>query len=354
MPGLSVGDLPLELLIRIATLIDTASLLALRNANHSLEAATFEVFKARCIRSRKTDLTEASLERLNEIATYPQFGECIRQLDVIPAPICLQFGNRWVTWQSIVENNPLEPRLAQLRALLQACRITSIKIAVTLPSGEEQSPYTDVSTACDSIELIFRLITEGLVPFLEKLDIDLLRGSNPGWLQEARLNIQLYRASTDFWAQWAQLRELRLNVTAMANSYGCAAQLVTRATGLQRLALNPGNCYGSKFLASVLADQKACRELRCLAIAGFSTSVGDVVELLRRSKMTLVQLELDVYVYDTEGSEGSLAGVEVVLEEMPLLDRVKLGPTTQASLGSKRCGLIQQQQHPRGNGTERR
>lgn len=301
-PSTTLLHLVPELVEEVASFLDPVDLCALRMTCKALYNKTSTVFWRTSLRDIQTDLSLASLQKLETLSNNPQLCKYIHHLTFRGFDdngYILGEGFEWNRHESghliSLQDQPAVKCLLPILQQLVNCRSFECWSADT----PEYPDLADTTRATDAVQVILDIVAEDRLPVPVSsftVNFRAYHTTAHGYLDPRRLDLGYFKKA-GFGAQWAQLEELVLDLTLEFEiTRTWASDLILAAPNIKKLDLNLDTDDYTPVLIQRLASTDSLRwpRLQEVRLNGIRTSVAHFTALLRRCQSTLRVLSIGV------------------------------------------------------------
>lgn len=235
-------QLPNEVLSHILWRLDDGDVASAMLVNRRISELTVPVFRDLHFGILQVSFDKTGMEKLERMILQDAYRQAVRELRLNPR----RFFGEGLAWPR-TSNGTLLPSIIVERAqnMLEASfpRCSSISV---LPESNSHPDYEEdirLLPFRDAVAFLFNAVDQGAFPLVSSFTFDLYPGNPKFGLRKVVLPAD---EATGFWACWARLETICMNMAADEQGRDAASvsQLIRKAQCLQKLSLE--NClYGT-------------------------------------------------------------------------------------------------------------
>lgn len=229
-------QLPVEISTSILSLLDGADLQSARLVSKSVSRLASPIFFCNYFSKVATEVSRASMEKIEALSSVEAYRNAVLMLEV--ATHTRRFGQD-LTWPRDTKGELQDsPNLKRLQMILRECFPNCTKIHIGADEDRQWPNYwtsEEHLTLPEIIEQVFLAMASSSL-CIESVKFALSPRNQAYCIEAVRLSAY---ASESFWAAWAQVKALWLDMDIEYDSRGVAltCDLITKALNLQKLAL---------------------------------------------------------------------------------------------------------------------
>lgn len=333
------GLLP-ELVEVVASLLEPTDLCALRLACRALYNKTYDVFWQTSLQNIQTDLSHASLTKLDILSNNPQLCRYVHGLTfkgLAENGDVLGEGLDWNRHSSghLVDLQE-QPAVKLLRPILS--RLVNCKSfeCYSTPTPDHLD-LEGITGATDAVQVILDIIAEARLP-VASFSVNLTGRS---YLDPRRFHLGYFK-KPGFVNIWAHLEELILDFTPDFEIFDWATDLIRLARNVKKLNMTLDTDHNTFTLMQRLASTESLiwPRLQELRLGRTRSSFPDLTALINKCQQTLRVLHIGMLATDATVSDLGIF-FETLSRVFPSLQEIDFGPWwTRPRIGIQRFSAI--------------